>query len=203
MPAQSESALEIRVKMMRTASELFHKQGVKVTTPEEVVKASGSTMNQFYHYFHNKEGLILQVIRTEFEEVKSGRAPLVCDFSSWQSVEKWFVTYIELQKSFGMSTTCLFGKVGNELAERDSVIREELSAIFEFMKSKIVDFLKKEKTEGRLVKNADEDSLADFCIATIQGGMLLGKIKKDSQPVDATVREALAHLRTYVVGPRH
>lgn len=39
--------------------------------------------------------------------------------------------------------------------------------------------------------------MADFCIATIQGAMLIGKIKRGPQPVEATVREALMHLKHY------
>jgi TetR/AcrR family transcriptional repressor of nem operon len=203
VPMPYDAAAEIKVKMMQAAAELFHKEGVKVTSPEEVVRASGGTMNQFYHYFQNKEGLIHEVIRAEFEAAKSGRTPLVCDFTSWKHLESWFLTYIELQRSFDMTRTCLFGKIGHEIAEYDALIREDISAIFEFVKTRIVDFLKKEKAEGRLAKDANEGSLADFSLATMQGAMLLGKIKKDKDPAEATVREAIAHLRTYVVGLHH
>jgi len=41
--------------------------------------------------------------------------------------------------------------------------------------------------------------MADFCIATIQGAMLMGKIKRSSRTVEATLQEALTHLKRYVV----
>jgi hypothetical protein len=44
---------------------------------------------------------------------------------------------------------------------------------------------------------AIEAELADFCIATVQGAMLLGRIKRDSHPVEAIVEEALAHVKRY------
>lgn len=199
MPAQPVTIAEKKGRMIRAATELFHEEGIKVTTPEDVATASGGNVNEFYRYFHNKEGLIHEVMRAEFEAIKSGQAPIVCEFSSWRQLEKWFFTYVELQKSFNMTRTCLFGKVANEIAERDTLIREDVSEIFEFVKGRIVDFFKKEKAGGRLVKDANEGSLADFCIATVQGAMLLGKAKKDIRPVEAALREALAHLRTYVV----
>jgi hypothetical protein len=40
--------------------------------------------------------------------------------------------------------------------------------------------------------------MADFCIAVIQGAMLMGKIKRKSQPAETTVQEAMKHLRRYV-----
>jgi len=53
--------------------------------------------------------------------------------------------------------------------------------------------------KGRLAKQADAEHMADFCIASIQGAMLMGKIKRSSQTVETTVQEALAHLKSYLV----
>jgi hypothetical protein len=39
--------------------------------------------------------------------------------------------------------------------------------------------------------------MADFCIAAVQGAMLMGKIRRDSRTVETTVREALVHLKNY------
>jgi hypothetical protein len=41
--------------------------------------------------------------------------------------------------------------------------------------------------------------MADFCIAAIQGGMLMGKIKRSSQTVETTVQQSMAHLKSYLV----
>jgi hypothetical protein len=46
-----------------------------------------------------------------------------------------------------------------------------------------------------LVVVADEGALADFCIATVQGAMLMGKIERSPRLVETTVAEALRHLR--------
>jgi hypothetical protein len=39
--------------------------------------------------------------------------------------------------------------------------------------------------------------LADFCIATIQGALLMGKVTRDSRPAEGAVQEALTHLKRY------
>ena len=108
---------------------------------------------------------------------------------------------MELQKSFAMTRGCPFGTVGNEVTENDELIRQDLSLIFEVVRNKLAAFFIREKARGGLVADADEGRMADFCIAAIQGAMLLGKIKRDSQPVETTVREALAHLKRYAVTP--
>lgn len=73
--------------------------------------------------------------------------------------------------------------------------------LLEVVKNKLAAFFTKEKAKGRLAKNANEEEMANFCIATIQGAMLLGKIKRDSRPVDTAVRQGMIHLRRFAVPP--
>jgi TetR/AcrR family transcriptional repressor of nem operon len=188
--------------MIRAAADLFHKQGVHLTTPEEVAKAARATMNQFYHHFANKEGLVHDVLRTYYDAIKDAAGPVNSinyHISSWRDLEKWFLAHIKLQKGFQMKRGCPFGTVGNELIGHERAVREDLSRIFELVKDRLAAFFTKEKSEGRLAENASAELLADFCIATIQGAMLVGKVRKDSQPVEATVRETLAHLKGYSI----
>lgn len=191
-----------KLRMIRAAADLFHKQGVHLTTPEVVVKAAGATMNQFYHHFANKEGLVHDVLRTYYNAIKDAAGPVNSidyQISCWRDLEKWFLAHIKLQKRFHMKRGCPFGTIGNELTGEEGAVREDLSRIFDLVKSKLAAFFAKEKSEGRLAKNASAELLADFCIATIQGAMLLGKVRKNSRPVEMTVREALAHLKGYSI----
>src|SRR5712692_6249532 len=194
---------ETRLRIIRTAADLFHKQGVRATSPDEIIEASRTGKGQFYHYFKSKEGLIHEVLQTYLEEVKSGAARVNYEINSWKDLERWFLAQVELQKTYNMTRGCPFGTLGNEVTENDELIRQDVSLIFEVVRNKLAAFFIKEKAKGRLAKRANEDRIADFCIATMQGAMLMGKIKRSSQTVETTVREALAHLRGYVVAPKH
>lgn len=200
MPMHSDAGTKVKLRMVRAAGDLFHKQGVHLTTPEEVVRASGATMNQFYHHFKNKEGLVHAVLRTYYEAIKYADGPVNSvnyKIGSWRDLEKWFLAHMKLQQRFQMKRGCPFGTVGNELTGQEGAVREDLSRIFELVNTKLAAFFVKEKNDGRLVQDADAELLADFCIATIQGAMLLGKVKEDSKLVEATLREALLHLKRY------
>ena len=50
---------------------------------------------------------------------------------------------------------------------------------------------------GGVSLDAKEDRLADFCIASVQGAMLMGKIQRNSEAAEGSLREALSHLRRY------
>jgi AcrR family transcriptional regulator len=193
---------QTRLRIIEAAADLFHQQGIRATSPDDVIDASGTGKGQFYHYFKNKEGLIHEVLQTQLESIRTGNAPVKYDVNSWQELEQWFLAQLELQKSFNMTRGCPLGTVGNEVTENDPLIRQDLSLIFEVVKNKLAAFFVKEKANRRLSKEANEERMADFCIAVMQGGMLMGKIKRDSQTVENTVREALTHLKRYVVASK-
>jgi len=188
---------ETRLRIIQTAADLFHKQGVRATSPDEIIEASRTGKGQFYHYFQSKEGLIHEVLLTHLDAIKSGTAPVQYEITSWKDLERWFLAQLDLQKSFNMTRGCPFGTIGNEVTGNDELIRQDLSLIFEVMKNKLAAFFIQEKSRGRLARAADPERMADFCIATIQGGTLLGKINRNSGPVEAVVREALVHLKRY------
>src|SRR5262249_33112992 len=122
-------------------------------------------------------------------------APLDYEIESWQDLERWFVAQIDLQRKFGMTRSCPFGTIANEITENDELVRQDLSLIFEVIKNKLAAFFIKEKAKGRLARDAQEGRMADYCIAVIQGAVLLGRIRRDGDSAEATVREALARLR--------
>ena len=163
---------------------LFHKQGVGAMSPDQAIEASETGKGQFYHYFKSKEGLVHEVLQTYLDDIAKGTAPLSYEIDSWEDLERWSFSNIELQKRFRMTRGCPFGTIGNEVTENDELIRQDLSLIFEVVKNKLAAFFIKEKAKGRLTQDANEEQMADFCIATVQGAMLLGKIKRNSRTVE-------------------
>jgi len=197
MKQQFARGAETRLRIIRTAADLFHKQGARATSPDEIIEASRTGKGQFYHYFKNKEGLIHEVLETYLEQIKAGTSPISYEIHSWKDLKNWFAAHVALQKSFEMTRGCPFGTLGNEVTVNDELVRQDLSLIFEVVKNKLAAFFAREKAKGNLVQRTDPEQMADFCIAAVQGAMLMGKIKRSSRSVETSVREALAHLRGY------
>jgi AcrR family transcriptional regulator len=60
---------ETRLRIIRAAADLFHKQGARATSPDEIIEASRTGKGQFYHYFKSKEGLIHEVLQSYLAHV--------------------------------------------------------------------------------------------------------------------------------------
>ncbi len=199
MKARSEKGEKTRLRIVRAAGDLFHAQGVAATSPDQVIEASETGKGQFYHYFKSKEGLVHAVLQNYLEEIHAGTNPAYFEVRGWKDLERFFFVHLELQKSFNMTRGCPFGTIGNGVTEKDELVRQDLNLIFEIMKGNLAAFFIKEKAVGRLPKGSDENELADFCIATVQGAMLMGKIKRSSETVETTIKAALAHIKRQFV----
>ncbi len=199
MKVRQMRGAETRLRIIRTAADLFHLQGARSTSPDEIIEASRTGKGQFYHYFRSKEGLVHEVLQTYLAEIKSATSPVNYEINSWRDLERWFLAHVELQKHYEMTRGCPFGTLGNEVTQDDELIRQDINLIFEVVKNKLAAFFVKEKAKGRLARHASEEKMADFCIATIQGAMLMGKIKRSSPTVETTIQEAMAHLKSYLV----
>jgi TetR/AcrR family transcriptional repressor of nem operon len=199
MATRTAKGAETRLRIIRAAADLFHKQGVAATSPDQVIAASRTGKSQFYHYFKSKEGLVHEVLQSHLQAIRDGNYPVNCEVDSWKDLERWFRAHLKLQKSFQMTRGCPLGTMGNEVTADDELVRQDLSLIFEVMRNKLAAFFIREKAAGRLSPDAREHEIADFCIATIQGAMLIGKINRNSEQVETTLGEALTHLRRYAV----
>ena len=199
MTMRTAQGAETRRRILEAAADLFHRQGVIRTSPDEIIEASRTGKGQFYHYFKNKEQLVHEVLLAYLEAIRGGGGPLNYNIESWPDLERWFTDQIVLQRQYRMTRGCPFGTIGNEVTENDELIRSDLHLIFELTRARIAAFLTREKAAGRLDPTVQEDQLADFCLASIQGAMLLGKVKRSGELVEGVVRETMTHLGRYAL----
>ena len=201
MATRTAKGAETRLRIIRAAADLFHKQGVAATSPDQIMAASGTGKSQFYHYFRSKEGLVHEVLQTWLEAVRGGTYPADPAIDSWRDLEQWFRAHVKWQKRFQMTRGSPLGTIGNEVTADDELVRQDLTLIFEVMRNKLAAFFIREKAAGRLEPGAREHELADFCLATVEGAMLMGRVSRSSAVVEATIDEALIHLRSYIPAP--
>ena len=90
------------------------------------------------------------MLQSYIEGVKTGTSPVNYEIDSWDDLERWFASQIELQKKFRMTRGCPFGTVGNGVTEKDELIRQDLSHLFEIVKNKLRVFSQGKRHRGDL-----------------------------------------------------
>ena len=197
MSSRLHSPSDARVQIIRVAGDLFHRLGVRRTTATEVIEAAGIAKTEFRQHFKNKAELASAVLRYYFEGLAAGIGPVKYELDSWDDLQECLRSHLDLQKRFRMTRSCPIGTLGNELKEGDELTRQALCLILELMLARLESFFSREKIAGRLSSAADVEQLANFSVATIQGAMLTGKIRRNSRSVETVLEDLLSHLKLY------
>jgi AcrR family transcriptional regulator len=181
-------------RIVAVALDLFHENGINATSVDGILEASGTGKSQFYYYFKSKEGLISAVLASFFKFIKSDGSPIDHEISSWEDLEGFLNFFVTMNKSFDKPRACPLGFIGVELNSSQAELSVQVNEIFDYMKFALKKFFDKAKKNGDLKKNIDTDSLADFCLAILQGGLMTSKIRKDIKPLKDSIKHALKYL---------
>lgn len=192
---------DTRFQIVRAAGDLFHGRGLGATTTDEIIEAVGIAKAEFHQHFKTKSELVCAVLRSYFEGLAAGIGPVKYELDSWDDLQECLRSHIEFQKRFKMTRSCPIGTLGSELKERDEPTRQALSLILDLMLARLESFFSREKIAGRLASTADVEQLANCCVATVQGAMLTGKVKRDFHYVENVFEDLLSHLKRYVTTP--
>jgi TetR/AcrR family transcriptional regulator, transcriptional repressor for nem operon len=199
MKRSAAPIVQTRLRIISAAASLFHKKGVRATHIGEISKAARVTRQELYHHFRTKSDIAEEVVRAYLAELKTETSRFHGKLDSWRDLKRTFTVHIELLEEYKMQRGCPLGIIGNELTEEDEAIRQDLSLVFEALKERIATFLRNEKSEKRLLPSADVEQLAEFCVAAMQGAMLIGKVRRDVRAVARIFEDLSMHLGRYRV----
>ena len=189
-------ATETRERMLAAALELFHRQGVKGTSVDEVLAKSGTGKSQFSHYFKTKEGLVHATLELLHEIIRAGKVESNYDIRTWDDMEKWFGRYIKFQQAVGCALSCPVGTIANDIEDGQTLLRKDVTHFMDWCHNQLARFFAERKAAGELKKDADPDGLADLCLSVMEGGMLLSKINRNTRAFEKAAGQALAHIRS-------
>lgn len=193
---------DTRTRMIEAALDLFHRQGVNATSIDQVLALSHTGKSQFSHYFKTKDGLIQASLEYLSKVIRSGESPSSYEIKTWEDMERWFQQYIDYQKAVDFERSCPLGTIGNDLSNDQPMLRMEVRLFLEWARGKLARFFAERQAAGELQPSAQPEALADFCLSIMQGGMLLTKMKRDSDMFEHAAAQANAYIKSLRVQPR-
>src|SRR5262249_46365165 len=79
---------------------------------------------------------------------------------------------------------CLFGNLGQEMADQSETFRGRLRGYLRRVHRRIADCLRQAQAEGHLSPDLDPDRLADYCLNSWEGSVLRMKVVKSVEPLE-------------------
>ncbi|WP_194909057.1 TetR/AcrR family transcriptional regulator [Catenulispora rubra] len=186
-----------RLRIVAAAAQLMYENGVAGTTMEDVKTAARASSSQLYHYFADKQALVLAVIDYQNESVVGGQEAMFVRLDSIDGLRTWRDFLIQHQRDLGCRGGCPIGSLGSELAEINPDARTAVSTAFLRWEAGIRGGLQAMHERGELT--ADPDELALTILAALQGGLLLTQIHRDVRPLEVTLDAMISHVEAHTV----
>jgi TetR/AcrR family transcriptional regulator, transcriptional repressor for nem operon len=186
-----------RSRIVNAASDLIYERGVERTSLDEVMAASGVSKSQLYHYFSDKDALVLEVIACQAERVLAAQQPHLEALDSLSALKAWRDAIVRLNKAT-RSNGCPLGSLASELANDSEPARKRLAASFAIWSGRIEQGLTKMHERGELVASADPHELALALLGAVEGGLLLAKTTHSSRPLEIALDMAIDHVARHM-----
>jgi TetR/AcrR family transcriptional regulator, transcriptional repressor for nem operon len=192
-----------RDRIVDAAADLIYERGVAVVTLDDVREATDTSKSQLYHYFTGKDDLVHAVIERQRERVLGFHTPHLEAPSTWDDIQRWRDAIVEAQAERQCRSGCPLGSLANELSELDQPARNQLSSAFSAWQGLLAEGLAGMIRSGQLRSDADPARLASSTIASLQGGLLLAEIERDTCPLEIALDAAISHLKSFASQPAH
>jgi TetR/AcrR family transcriptional regulator, transcriptional repressor for nem operon len=188
-PRLTPKGARTRARIVEEAAALIHERGVAATTLDDVKVVAEVSGSQMYHYFPDKNDLVQAVIDYHANAIVNRNRQAL---GGANSVEAWRNMVITAAKRTKAKGGCQLGSLVGQLAESDPEARALIAAGFDEWAAAIAEGLRSLRAEGKLRSDIDPDNLATTLLAALQGGLLLGQVRRSSRPIETAVDTLLA-----------
>ena len=188
---------QTRLRIVEAAARLMYDQGVSEATLEEVRAAAGVSGSQVYHYFADKQELLLAVIAFQTEQVLSLQHEYFAELDTMTGLRRWRDGLVEYQKRLQCRGGCPIGSLGSEVAENNPEARLAVASGFLRWEAAIRRGLRAMHERNEL--DADPDRLAMALLAALQGGLLLTQIQRRVDPLEIALDTMLDTIESHLL----
>lgn len=182
-----------RARIVDAAAGLIYARGVDRTSLDDVMEASGVSKSQLYHYFTDKDALVLEVIALQTERVLGAQQPQLGAIDSLPALRSWRDAVVRLNRR-AEALGCPLGSLANELANDSESARRRLAAAFAAWSDAIEHGLVRMRERGALAPSANPHELAMAMLSAVQGGLLLSKTTRTGRPLEIALDMAIDHV---------
>ncbi len=197
LPTLTARGAATRSRIVKAAADLIYAHGVDRTSLDEVMAEAGVSKSQLYHYFADKDALVLEVIAFQTERVLSAQQPHLGALDSLRALQLWRDALVQLNAS-ARAKGCPLGSLVSELANDSEAARKRLAAGFKIWSDCIERGLTKMRERGALTASANPHELAVALLSAVQGGLLLSKTTQTSRPLEISINMAIANVARHM-----
>ncbi len=188
-----------RLQILDAAAIMIAERGYTATSVDDVIRgAKLSGKSHFYHYFRSKEELGYEVLNRQFERFTERglailREPMI---DPLERLSLFIDAVVALQVERGGRGGSPFGNLAAEMADAHEGFRVRIEAVFERWASQIRSLLWEARPQ--LHDDVDAVRLSRFIIATLEGAVLMTRVKRDLGVLEGIAIDLKRFIGTHV-----
>ena len=179
-----------KARIVEAAADLMRAHGVASTSVDAVLAASKASKSQLYHYFADKDDLVLAVIQRQTECVLAAQESMLRGLTSLAGLRRWRDAVVELSRESQCAGGCPLGSLVSELAESPKP-RAQLAESFARWEAYLIAGFKAMRDRSGSKSSVDLADLATAVLAALQGGLLLAQTARSTRPLELALDMAI------------
>lgn len=180
-----------RERILEVARSLFNTKGFNATSISDLVDATGMQKGSLYFHFAGKDDIAREVLREATEEFMAFLDKALSGDNPGLALDSFFRSALNKHLATGFVGGCIFGNTALEMSDSNPEFAGHIARVFDDWTDKIDVVVQRAQQKGQIRTDITSTVVAQNIIATIEGGIMMSRLKKDERPM----RECLESLR--------
>lgn len=183
-------------KVLDKAVEMFWAKGYEATSMQDLVDAMGIQRGSLYGSFGSKQQLFLMALQRYGEVVvKKLLEILESRASGLESIELFFSQLVEHLVSAGPLRGCLVTNSAVERGLSDPQTQIQVCRLLKAIEKGFYQALYRAQQNHEISANIDLGSMAEFLTSSMQGLLVVGKVRSEREVLEGINRVTLSVLK--------
>ncbi|GAA4315691.1 TetR/AcrR family transcriptional regulator [Nibribacter koreensis] len=183
-------AEQTRQRIIEQAAVLFNLKGFAGTSYQDLIEATGVTKGCLYGHFASKEELAVEAFEYAaqilIDKVGEAMAPYAHAGQRLRALLQFYHTYLSKPVLAG---GCPVLNTVVEADDNQPALHARVILVLNRLHKGVYKLIELGKAQGHFKASANAQDLATFFVATVEGGILLGKAYNDSKPLQTVLRQ--------------
>lgn len=188
MDQNHNSKYNARDRIIKTAYDLFYRQGYHQTGINQIIDEAGVAKATFYNNFRSKEELCTEYLRErdriELKVMQSIVGNNTEPVDKYMAIVKGLITHMEDSRFRG----CGFNNMAIEITSPDNPIRKEVKIHNDSVRKVLRNIVKELKTSDKRYSHISVEDITDTYYLIVEGAIAASQQYNDSWPLKLAVK---------------
>jgi len=187
-----------RDHILGEASRLIQRKGIGATSVGEILAAARVHKGSLYFHFRDKEEIGREVIRQAADRFLGFVDRSLTGTTPRMALENFFAAALAYHRGTGFTGGCLFGNTALETGDADPGMAALVDEVFIAWADRITRTIADGQRSGEFRDDVPARDLAQQVVATLEGGIMLSRLRKKAAPLERCIENLKIFLRAAV-----